>query len=249
MRHRIACVFAPPRSGSNLLCEQLTAGISQVADRPVVNLYEFLSPHQHVTDDGTFHLVDRHDLIPRPDPIGIDLLRLRRLDSMHDRIAVVKILTRDLHRGNMAGIDGLLDATHAYTICLNRADVANQILSYFISKATGVWHSNQVRSIPSGTPIEVGHADMSAIGEEIKLHYLWQAEMSGRFDRVVWYDQLLHATYPGLLGHDNPLPASQSRLNIDHRGRTTELISNAAELIAFASEVEDSISSLRSEME
>lgn len=248
MRHRIACVFAPPRSGSNLLCEQLASAMARVSGKPVANLYEFLSPHQHVTNDGVCHLVDRHDRMARPDPMGIDILRLRRLDAMRDRIAVVKILTRDLHRGNLAEIDRLLDADHAYTICLNRADVANQILSYFISRATGLWHSNQGSASAMNGTMLVSHADMAAIGEEIRLHYLWHAEMAGRVDRVVWYDQLLHATYPELLGHGDPLPASQSKLNEDHRGRALSLISNADELIGFASDIEDSIASLRDGM-
>lgn len=228
-----------------MLCEQLSAAISLVTDVPVVNLYEFLSPHQHVTNDGHCYLIDREDSIARPDPLGIDTLRLARLNGMLDRIAVLKILTRDLHRGNADAIDRLIDGDHTYTICLNRADVANQILSYFIGKATGLWHSNQSGSARAAAPIWVSRYDMARLGEEIMLHYLWHAEMRDRFDATVWHDQLLTATYPGLLGHGMPLPASQERLNLDHEGSARAHITNASELIDFAYEVEASISSLR----
>jgi hypothetical protein len=245
MRHRIVCVFASPRSGSNLLCEQLTDAISRVSDKRVVNLYELLSPHQHVSDDGMLHIVDRHDRLGRPDPMGLDLVRLRKLDLTEDRISVVKILPRDIHRGNIDVIDRMMlgdDGT--YAMCLNRRDVANQIISYFISRSTGVWHSNQGGEILRGSTV-ADAGEMSRLGDEITMHYLWHAEMAGRFDQIVWYDQLLSTAYPGLLGHDSPLPASQDRLNADHAARARECITNADELIEFAAGVEASISSLR----
>lgn len=245
MRYRIACVFAAPRSGSNLLCEQLTDAISRVTDRRVVNLYEILSPHQHVSDDGTLHIVDHHDRLARPDAMGIDLMRLRKLEFTEDRVSVVKILARDIHRGNLDMVDRImLSDDGSYSICLNRRDVANQMLSYFISRSTGVWHSNQGGGARRG-PMVADVGEMSRLGDEITMHYLWHAEMAGRFDQIVWYDQLLSATYPRLLGHGSPLPASQERLNVDHVAKARECITNADELIEYATGVERSISSLR----
>lgn len=245
MRYQAVCVFASPRSGSNLICEQLTAAIRPLADKPVVNLYEYLSPHHYVSPDGHAITVDLHGRMQRPTDTGLDLRRLRNLSRMDDRIPVFKILPRDICRLNLDLIEAtIFDRRSTFKICLNRWDIANQILSYFIGEATGFWHSNQggghQRSI-----IEVSDHLMEKLGNEITAHYLWHAENRDRYDMVVWYHELERMTYPMLLGHDRPLPASQTKINTDHIQTARGCIVNANRLIEFAKGVEQELSKLR----
>lgn len=245
MKHQAVCVFASPRSGSNLICEQLAAAMRPLTDKPVVNLYEYLSPHNYVDLDGHSIIVDFHGRMPRPTDTGIDVCRLRSLSSMDDRIPVFKVLPRDICRFNLDLIEStIFNRRSTFKICLNRWDIANQILSYFISEATGLWHSNQGGERQLSI-IEVSYHRMEQLGNEITAHYLWHAENRHRYDMVVWYHDLERMTYPMLLGHDDPLPVSQTKINTDHHEKARSCIINANKLIAFAKDIEHELSKLR----
>lgn len=239
-------IFASPRSGSNLLCEQLSDGLHRLyRQRSVVNFYEILSPHAHVSDNGKCIQVDIHDSLPRPPHMPIDIYRLNRLRRM-DGIAVFKIFPRDITAHNIGLIEELVfDAECSYRICLNRIDTGNQLMSYFISKATGVWHANQRKVTAAVSMIHVSREDMASLAGEIKMHYLWHAENRDRCHRVVWTDQLQTATYPDLLGHSDMLYQSQSRLNDDHRSKVRECVANASELIDHADALDDELSDMK----
>lgn len=163
-----------------------------------------------------------------------------------DSIAVFKIFPRDITVHNIWLIEELVfDAKNSYRICLNRIDTGNQLMSYFISKATGVWHANQSKVPASSSVIHVPREDMAKLAGEIKMHYLWHAENKDRCHRIAWMDQLQVATYPDLLGHSNTLYQSQSKLNTDHKSKVRECVENANELIDYADALDDELSDMK----
>lgn len=240
------CIVASPRSGSNLLCEQLQEALSEIYINKVINLYEYLSPHQYVTENGKLIVVDPEDLIDRPNSFPIDLYRLKKLCTNTNDIKIFKILPRDITNRNYHLLNQIIfDNPKTYTICLNRFDVSNQILSYFIGKATGIWHSNQKSDLLENKSIYVKKEEMEKLGNEIILHYLWHAENKKRCNKIVWYDQLMNTSYYDLLGHNNFMPETQTKLNTNHIDIVHKSISNSFELIDYANKIELQISEIR----
>lgn len=199
------CIFASPRSGSNLLVEQLSNGLMFKHGINAKPLYEYLSPHNHITDTFECVYIDREHVLQRPFTNGMDLYRLENLAQyyMNGVFPVFKIFQQDLSIGNRSHIHRhILNDPTVYKICLNRTDIVNQILSYCIGMSTGVWHIRE-----GSTPIkdriwrtyEVPAKMLNDIGSSIMLHQLWHAEQARQYcNKIVWYHELNDTNWPDL---------------------------------------------------
>ncbi len=199
------CIFASPRSGSNLLVEQLSSGLTSKYNINAKAFYEYLSPHNYINEKFECVYIDREHVLPRPFRNGLDLYRLEKLKDFESLgvFPVFKLFPNDHSVDNRLHIKKyILDDPTVFKICLNRKDIINQILSYCIGMSTGVWHikSNTV-SIEDKIwrKYHVSDEMLHDIGSTIMLHQLWHVEQAKQYcNRTVWYHELTSANWPEL---------------------------------------------------
>lgn len=240
------CIFASPRSGSNLLVEQLSSGLISKHGLNAKPLYEYLSPHNYINENFECVYIDREHVLPRPFTNGLDLYRIENLIEYQKQgvFPVFKIFPNDQSVDNRLHIKKhILDNTNVFKICLNRRDVVNQILSYCIGMSTGVWHikSNNI-SIEDKIwrKFHVTKNILFDIGSSIMLHQLWHAEHAKKYcNRIVWYDDLTTTNWPELeLQTTDLLSTTLIKSTHDHINIGTKAISNFDEVYEYAKMIE-----------
>ena len=243
------CIFASPRSGSNLLVEQLSNGLQFKHGTNAKPLYEYLSPHNHINDAFECVYIDKEHVLQRPFTNGMDLYRLEKLAHYYTTgvFPVFKIFQQDMSTSNRLHIQRhILNDPTVYKICLNRADIINQILSYCIGMSTGVWHS-RTGSMPIKDRIwrkyEVSVTMLNDIGSSIMLHQLWHAEQARQYcNKIVWYHELNNTDWSDLnLACTDLISTSLVKSNHNHIDTAAMAISNFDEVHNYAKMIDSNL--------
>lgn len=250
------CIFANLRTGSTFVCQQLAKAMSSVHGCDVVQLYEYLSSAVAYTKDWRSLLIDPSHRVPRPFMTALDLDRLRRLPAIMEsgRFPVLKIFPEDYTHNNYEMIHRhVINDDRVYKICLNRADVRNQFLSYFIARSTNKFHvyrGDSDESERTYSPIRVSAADMDEIRNVILMHYSWHAtNASDLCHRTVWYHKMHETVYPELgLGSTDLAYDRQIKAVHDHTAMGMKCIENFDEVNAYASRLDENLAGLRRDL-
>lgn len=252
LQYKAVCIFASPRTGSNLLVERLCKGLNTVHQLNTRPLYEYLSPHSYITNDLKCGYVDPTHLLTRPAINGIDIDRLEKLDSIYDRniVPVFKIFSNDHSTANRPYMHKhILNDNRVYKICLNRIDIKNQIYSYCIAMSTGVWHLRN-----DATPISqriyrkltISQQTLDEIGTSILMHWAWQAEHAKQTcDQTVWYADINHTDFPklGIISTDCD-NVNMVKNTEDHQDLAELCIENLEDLDQYADRISKSLTQI-----
>ena len=243
------CIFAYGRSGSTLLCEQLAHAIKTKHGIDARPLYEILTPHCVHTPDHKELVVDNTGILSRPLPTQLGFDRLERLEeTIKDGVfPVFKIFSSDLTPENRYLTERIIMKNPSiYKICLNRADVTNQFLSWMISCSTGVWHhyadTLKDELVNVNNKYTPSHAYSKSIAAGILLHYMWHFEVGYRTcQQTVWYDKLFEIDYPelGLVAAD--IIETQTKMNVNHLDAARKCLGNYDEMIDLTNRLEQSV--------
>lgn len=250
LNYKGICIFAYGRSGSTLLCEQLTTGIKNKHGINAVSLYELLTPHGTNSPNFEHLVVDNTGLLSRPIQTHLGFDRIERVEEIISNgvFPILKLFSSDLTIENRELMNRvIINNPNMYKISLLRSDVANQFLSWMISCATGVWHhypqdsKNEIRDY-NRRPFNMSkkYAEEQAAG--ILLHYMWHFEVGYRkCHQLVWYDQLFNTDYPELGLSKSDMIESQTKMNEDHISNAKKCLANFDELYSIAKRLEDGV--------
>lgn len=250
------CIFASPRSGSNLLVEQLSSGLISKHKLNAKPLYEYLSPHNYINEKFECVYIDREHVLPRPFKNGLDLYRLENLIEYqkHGVFPVFKIFPNDQSVDNRLHIKKyILDDPRIFKVCLNRKDVVNQILSYCIGLSTGVWHiksNNVLIEDKIWRKYQITKDVLSDIGSSIMLHQLWHAEQAKRYcNKIVWYNELTDISWPELELHSSDLLSTTlTKGTHNHIDIGSKSIINFDEVYDYAKMIERNLKHIMAEL-
>lgn len=256
MNFRGICLFANLRTGSTYVCQQLAHAMETVhGQRPAV-LYEYLSSAVAYTKDWESQLIDPTHRVPRPFMTALDLDRLRQLPLIMDQglFPILKIFPEDYTHHNYEHIHRyIINDPKIFKICLNRADIRNQFLSYFIARSTNKFHVYLGDASEDERPcnqMTVTAAEMDEIKNVILMHYSWHATNAQTYcHKTVWYHDMTRVDYPELgLPLESLRYERQRKAVNDHTAMGTRCITNFTELDAYATKLEKHLAGLRRDL-
>lgn len=256
MKFNGICIFGNLRTGSTYLCQQLAEAMEKVHGKKVLQLYEYLSSAVSYTKDWQSVLIDPTHRIPRPFTTALDLDRLRKIPVLIEdgNFPIMKIFPEDYTHSNYHLLhQTIIDNDSIYKICLNRLDVKNQFLSYFIARSTNKFHvyrgdlPEQDRGYKR---LHVTKSEMEEIRNVILLHYNWHATNAKSYcHKVVWYHQMRDVEYLDLgLGKQDLIYDRQIKAVNDHESMAKKCIENFSETWEYASKLETDLFKLKTDL-